>query len=130
MFPKLAACANQAENGREANPHLGGSRHLCEDALPENEGRVGSDPLRRIESHAWDDLQVVVRSFRQAIKRGERPAIEVYAPEGIPDRKALLLELVHEETRGRDHGRRVSEPCPVPGSISRDSAAIRRHSAS
>ena len=68
----------------------------------------GAIPLRRLESHAWDDLQVVVRSFRQAIKRGERPAIEAYAPEGIPDRKALLLELVHEE-----HSRSGSRPASL-----------------
>ena len=36
--------------------------------------------------------------FRQAMERGERPAIEDYAPPGDADRGApLLLELIHED---------------------------------
>ncbi len=41
------------------------------------------------------------RSFRQALRRGERPEIEIYAPKGSIHRKALLLELLHEEMEVR-----------------------------
>ena len=97
MSPQSAACASQGETGQEANPPLAGFGSRCPVAFPENAGGSGSHTASELESHTWDDLQAVVRSFRQAINRGERPAIEAYAPEGIPDRKAVLLELVHEE---------------------------------
>ena len=54
-----------------------------------------------LDSLAWREVQERVRTFRQALLRGERPAIEVYAPEGSTHRKAVLLELVHEEMEVR-----------------------------
>ena len=101
MFPRLAAFPNIGESPTRRRIRISPVLALGKKALTEDEGRVGSVTASALDSHAWDDLQVVVRSFRQAIKRGERPAIEAYAPEGIPDRKALLLELVHEELEVR-----------------------------
>ncbi len=54
-----------------------------------------------LDSLAWREVQDVVRTFRQALLRGERPAIEEYAPEGSTHRNAVLLELVHEEMEVR-----------------------------
>src|SRR5579883_899288 len=50
---------------------------------------------------AWEGLQRAVRSFREALRRGEKPAIEAYLPAGGPHRTAILLELVHEEMESR-----------------------------
>ena len=54
-----------------------------------------------LESSAWREVQDLVRSFRQALLRGERPAIEEYAPEGSAHRRSVLSELVHEEMEVR-----------------------------
>jgi eukaryotic-like serine/threonine-protein kinase len=54
-------------------------------------------PFSELETADWKGIQEVVRSFRQAWRRGERPAIEAYLPDESSDRKPLLLELVHEE---------------------------------
>src|SRR5580692_740204 len=50
-----------------------------------------------LESSVWEEVQVVVRAFRQALRRGERPAIEDHAPVGSPQRTFVLMELIHEE---------------------------------
>jgi serine/threonine protein kinase len=50
---------------------------------------------------AWQAVQERVRSFRQALGRGERPEIENYAPAGDINRKVLLVELLHEEMEVR-----------------------------
>ncbi len=50
-----------------------------------------------LESSVWEGIQVVVHTFRQALRRGEQPAIETHAPEGSPHRKLVLIELIHEE---------------------------------
>jgi serine/threonine-protein kinase len=54
-----------------------------------------------LESAVWEEHQAVVRAFRQALRHGDRPAIEIHAPEGSPHRKALLVELIHEEMEFR-----------------------------
>ncbi len=51
----------------------------------------------RLDSGAWENIQDVVRSFRRALGRGERPAIEAYAPERAAHRIPVMLELIHEE---------------------------------
>jgi serine/threonine protein kinase len=50
---------------------------------------------------SWLGVQERVRSFRQAIARGERPELNQYAPAGTADRKVVLLELLHEEMEYR-----------------------------
>ena len=36
---------------------------------------------RELESVDWEGVQETVRAFRQALDRGERPALEAYVPE-------------------------------------------------
>ncbi|MGO9888200.1 MAG: protein kinase domain-containing protein, partial [Solirubrobacteraceae bacterium] len=45
----------------------------------------------------WEGVQGIVREFRKALDRGERPALEAYLPEHGTQRKDALIELVHEE---------------------------------
>ncbi len=52
---------------------------------------------RELGSADWEDVQEIVRTFRQALDRGERPALETYVPEARGNRRAALLELIHEE---------------------------------
>ena len=49
----------------------------------------------------WEGVQGVVREFRRALDRGERPALEAYLPEHGTQRKDALIELVHEEMEFR-----------------------------
>ncbi|MGP0068142.1 MAG: protein kinase domain-containing protein [Isosphaeraceae bacterium] len=58
-----------------------------------------SEPRRfpDLESSVWEEIQVVVRAFRQALRQGEHPAIEEHAHEGSPHRTFVLTELIHEE---------------------------------
>ena len=51
-----------------------------------------------LESLAWSELQRIVRSFRQALGRGERARVEDYlACAQVASRGCLLTELIHEE---------------------------------
>ena len=59
--------------------------------------RLEPCPSPELDSFNWEGIQEVVRSFRRALRCGERPAIEAYIPAGNGHRKALLLELIHEE---------------------------------
>ncbi len=52
---------------------------------------------RELESVDWEEMQAAVRAFRQALDRGERPALEAYLPEETGNRSAALRELIHEE---------------------------------
>jgi tetratricopeptide (TPR) repeat protein/tRNA A-37 threonylcarbamoyl transferase component Bud32 len=52
---------------------------------------------RELKSADWEGVQHNVRAFRQALDRGERPALEAYAPEETGNRRAALIELIHEE---------------------------------
>jgi tetratricopeptide (TPR) repeat protein len=63
--------------------------------------RSETDSTRELDSVAWEGIQAIVRSFRLALRRGERPAIEAFAPEGGPHRQAVLVELIHEEMEFR-----------------------------
>jgi tetratricopeptide (TPR) repeat protein len=58
-------------------------------------------PVAELDSAAWEEVQVAVRAFRRALRRGERPAIESYAPPVGPDRSRVLVELIHEELEFR-----------------------------
>ena len=49
----------------------------------------------------WEGVQGIVRKFRRALDRGERPALEAYLPEHGTQRKDALIELVHEEMEFR-----------------------------
>jgi WD40 repeat protein len=55
------------------------------------------DGSSELESQDWENVQQVVRTFRQAFRRGEQPAIEDYLPADGPTRQAVLVELVLEE---------------------------------
>ena len=63
---------------------------------PSNRAR----PQRR-KAFSLKEVQNAVRSFRQALERGERPAIEVFVPTGTVRRREFVLELVHEEMEFR-----------------------------
>jgi Protein kinase domain len=49
----------------------------------------------------WEGVQGIVRAFRKALDRGERPALEAYVPDQSTKRKDALIELVHEEMEFR-----------------------------
>ena len=49
----------------------------------------------------WEGVQGIVREFRRALDRGERPALEAYLPEHGTKRKDVLIELVHEKMEFR-----------------------------
>ena len=49
----------------------------------------------------WEGVQGIVREFRRALDRGERPALEAYLPEHGTQRKHALIEVVHEEMEFR-----------------------------
>ena len=102
MPPKSLACANCTQTDPEPDPRFAGILQRSNPGVREvEEDGDGTDPAIELDSRAWNDLQARIRSFRRAIQRGERPAIESYAPEGISDRKILLRELVHEEIEFR-----------------------------
>ncbi len=54
-----------------------------------------------VNRRAWSRLQQIVRSFRGALRRGERPKIEAFAPSANVDRREVLVELIHEELEFR-----------------------------
>ena len=56
---------------------------------------------RELDSVDWEGVQGIVRAFRQALDRGERPALETYLPDVGARRKNVLIELVHEEMEFR-----------------------------
>ncbi len=58
-------------------------------------------PRPALDSVVWEGIQQIVRSFREALREGKRPAIEAYASEEIAHRKTVLVELIHEEMEFR-----------------------------
>ena len=57
---------------------------------------------RELESVDWEGVQEIVRAFRRALDRGERPALEAYrARREGRNRRAALIELIHEEMEVR-----------------------------
>jgi eukaryotic-like serine/threonine-protein kinase len=59
--------------------------------------RPESTSTRAPDSVAWEAMQETVRSFRRALSRGERPAIEAHLPRAAAERRMVLRELIHEE---------------------------------
>ncbi len=59
--------------------------------------RSAQQTARELESVDWEGVQDTVRAFRRALDRGERPALEAFAPEEARNRRAALIELIHEE---------------------------------
>jgi hypothetical protein len=49
-------------------------------------------PIPRLDRHAWSELQRTVRSFRDALRRGEQPEIEAFAPADTGNRRIVLLD--------------------------------------
>jgi tetratricopeptide (TPR) repeat protein len=58
-------------------------------------------PLPELDDAGWEQVQNVVRTFRRALRRGERPLIEDFAPSDGPERGPVLVELIHEELEFR-----------------------------
>jgi tetratricopeptide (TPR) repeat protein len=54
-------------------------------------------PVPELDSTGWEGVQGVVRAFLRALRGGNRPAIEAYAPPAGTDRTLVLIELIHEE---------------------------------
>ena len=52
---------------------------------------------RELESVDWERVQEIVRAFRRAVEGDERPALEAFLPEANGNRRAALIELIHEE---------------------------------
>jgi hypothetical protein len=63
-----------------------------------------------LPSDAWKRLEGILHRFEHAWKRGERPAIKDYLALIEQDRRALLIELVHEDLEQRLH---LGEPVRV-----------------
>jgi serine/threonine-protein kinase len=61
------------------------------------------DPILdpHLDRRDWSELQRAVRSFRAALRRGERPEIEAYLPADGASRRMVLVELIHEELEFR-----------------------------
>jgi tetratricopeptide (TPR) repeat protein/tRNA A-37 threonylcarbamoyl transferase component Bud32 len=51
---------------------------------------------RELDSVDWEDVQGIVRAFRQALDRGERPEFDAFVRDGAANRRAALIELIHE----------------------------------
>src|SRR5262245_17152547 len=51
--------------------------------------------LPDLDSASWHRLELVLRRFEEAWKRGERPSIDDYLPREPQERLPLLAELVH-----------------------------------
>jgi hypothetical protein len=49
----------------------------------------------------WESLERILERFEDAWRAGERPALEEYLAQSGPDRRALLIELVHEDLEYR-----------------------------
>ena len=58
-------------------------------------------PLSELDHLAWSELQQVVRTFRDALRRGEHPEIEAFASAPSSNRPTALVELIHEEMEFR-----------------------------
>jgi hypothetical protein len=58
---------------------------------------AGLDSTLSLDSGEWESIHDVVRTFRQALERGEHPAIEDHAAVDGADRARVLLELILEE---------------------------------
>jgi tetratricopeptide (TPR) repeat protein/tRNA A-37 threonylcarbamoyl transferase component Bud32 len=78
--------------------------------------RSESDSTLALDSVAWTGIQAAVRSFRRALGRGEHPAIEAYAPERVPHRTAVVVELIQEEMEFQIV---AGEPCALPSYLER-----------
>jgi serine/threonine-protein kinase len=56
---------------------------------------------RRLDSHAWRQLEGVIERFEQAWEQGERPELHAYLPDDPDLRRALLVELAHADLEYR-----------------------------
>src|SRR5947209_8399668 len=87
-------------------------------------------------------VERVVGSFRRAWRRGDRPTIEAFLPDGAARRRDALLELIHEEMDLRAEGGEVPRLAPylarfpeiaedpdLLGELARAEAALRRRMA-
>src|SRR5689334_9250678 len=57
--------------------------------------------LRDLPSAALDRLEVAVRAFEDAWQQGKRPAIDAALPAPGPERRAVLIELIHVDLECR-----------------------------
>jgi serine/threonine-protein kinase len=56
---------------------------------------------QNLPTEVWDRLQQVLERFEDAWRRGERPNLEDYLPEGGAHRRVFVIELVHEDLEYR-----------------------------
>src|SRR6516165_8561151 len=52
-------------------------------------------------TEVWDQLQQILERFEDAWRRGERPNLDDYLPEGGAHRRVFVIELVHEDLEYR-----------------------------
>ena len=67
-----------------------------------------------LSSEAWQHLEAILEDFENAWQRGERPCLDYFLAraQGEAQRRALLIELVHEdlELRRNDEAAGAYEP--------------------
>ena len=73
---------------------------------------------RELDSIDWEGVQEIVRAFRHAFDRGERPALEAFLPEAAAKRRAALIELIHEEMEFRIKAGESFSLGPLSGAVS------------
>jgi serine/threonine protein kinase len=54
-----------------------------------------------LPTEVWDQLQQILERFEDAWRRGERPNVDDYLPEGGAHRQVFVIELVHEDLEYR-----------------------------
>jgi tetratricopeptide (TPR) repeat protein/tRNA A-37 threonylcarbamoyl transferase component Bud32 len=58
---------------------------------------IAKEPVSELNSVDWENVQTIVQAFREALDRGEQPAILNFVPLRAAHRASVLAELVHEE---------------------------------
>src|SRR5713101_4662497 len=70
-----------------------------------------------LPSEAWNQLERLLEQFEDAWQRGERPDLDDFlAATSGAERRALLIELVHEDL---DYRLKAGEPVRVEGYLDR-----------
>jgi hypothetical protein len=60
---------------------------------------------------AWERLERVLERFEHAWEQGQRPALDDFLADAQAERRALLIELVHEDLKYRlEAGQAVRVP--------------------
>jgi WD40 repeat protein len=81
---------------------------------PDRSARLGSLP--DLPAPAWDRLERILGRFEEAWQRGDRPTLKDYLAGFESERRALLIELIHEDL---EHRLRAGEPARVEAYLHR-----------